>query len=542
MPTPVTEREEGQRMYSDDAQSLVDSARGRIVSDIVRLQARRSATKTALVYEGQRDSFLELDRLVDRTANALRELGIEEGDRVAVFSHNNRSYVILRFAIIRAGAVFTPINFMLTAGEVAYILEHSGARAVIAEDALCGTCDEAFGRMTAPPTLKAFAHHSGGVPPDGWLDADSWFAHPDATPVQSSRGEDDPVQIMYTSGTESRPKGALLSSRCLLAQYVSCIVDGGMDADDVELHCMPLYHCAQLDCFLSVDLYLGATSILLRAPDPAAMLATVEAERVTKLFCPPTVWISLLRHPDFETRDLSSLKKGYYGASIMPTAVIRELLERLPSLRLWNFYGQTEMAPMATVLKPEHQPRKLGSAGVPAVNVETRVVDEEDHDAAVGEVGEIVHRSPQAMLGYYDDEPRTREAFRNGWFHSGDLGRFDEDGYLYVVDRKKDMIKTGGENVASREVEEVLFAHPGVAEVAVFGVPHERWIEAVTAIVVARPGASLRVDELDAFCRERLAGYKRPKQIAIVESLPKNASGKILKRELRKQHSHSFGR
>jgi fatty-acyl-CoA synthase len=496
----------------------VDAARGRIVSDVVRLQARRSPTKTALVYEGQRDSFRELDSLIDRTANVLRQLGIEEGDRVAVFSHNNRSYVILRFAIIRAGAVFTPINFMLTAGEVAYILEHSGARAVIAEDALCGTCEEAFGRMTAPPALKAFVHHAGTAPPEGWLDADSWVAHPDATPVRAGRGEDDPVQIMYTSGTESRPKGALLSSRCLLAQYVSCIVDGGMEADDVELHCMPFYHCAQLDCFLSVDLYLGATSILLRAPDPAAMLATIEAERVTKLFCPPTVWISLLRHPDFETRDLSSLKKGYYGASIMPTAVIRELLERLPGLRLWNFYGQTEMAPMATVLKPDDQLRKLGSAGIPAVNVETRVVDEEDDDVAVGEVGEIVHRSPQAMLGYYDDDPRTR-------------------GYLYVVDRKKDMIKTGGENVASREVEEVLFTHPGVAEVAVFGVPHERWIEAVSAVVVARAGASLRVEELDAFCRERLAGYKRPKQIVIVDSLPKNASGKILKRELRQRYS-----
>jgi fatty-acyl-CoA synthase len=520
----------------------VDAARGRLVSDVVRLQARRTPTKTALVYEGQRDGYRELDGLIDRTANALRALGIGEGDRVAVFSHNNRFYVVLRFAIIRAGALFTPINFMLNAREVAYILEHSGARAIVAEDALCATCEGAFEQLETPPTLKAFVHHTGTAPPDGWLAADAWLEHPDATPARPDRGEDDPVQIMYTSGTESRPKGALLSSRCLMAQYVSCIVDGGMEADDVELHCLPFYHCAQLDCFLSVDLYLGATSVVLRAPEPAAMLAAIEAERVTKLFCPPTVWISLLRHPDFETRDLSSLAKGYYGASIMPTAVIQELLERLPGLRLWNFYGQTEMAPMATVLKPGDQLRKLGSAGLPAVNVETRVVDDEDVDVPVGEVGEIVHRSPQAMLGYYHDEPKTREAFRNGWFHSGDLGRLDEDGYLYVVDRKKDMIKTGGENVASREIEEMLFAHSGVAEVAVFGVPHDKWIEAVTAVVVARPGASLEVDELDAFCRERLAGYKRPKQIAIVDSLPKNASGKILKRELRERYAAALER
>lgn len=522
-------------IFAEQAGALVRVARNRLVSDIVHLQAQRTPAKTALVYEGRRDSFAELDELIDRTANALRSLGVQEGDRVAVLSHNNRTYVVLRFAIIRAGAVFTPINFMLNPAEAAYILEHSGACAVIAEDALCATCDAAFAQMTSPPAIKAFIRHTDMSPPAGWIDGDAWLAHPVAAPATCGRSEDDPVQIMYTSGTESRPKGALLSSRCLLAQYVSCIVDGGMDADDVELHCMPLYHCAQLDCFLSVDLYLGATSILLRAPDPAAMLAAIEAERVTKLFCPPTVWISLLRHPDFDRRDLSSLRKGYYGASIMPAAVIEELLQRLPGLQLWNFYGQTEMAPMATVLKPQDQLRKLGSAGVPAINVETRVVDDEDNDVPRGEIGEIVHRSPQAMLGYYADEAKTAEAFRNGWFHSGDLGRMDADGYLYVVDRKKDMIKTGGENVSCREIEEVLFAHPKVAEAAVFGLPDERWIEAVTAAVVSRPGVPLTPEELDAHCREQLAGYKRPKRIILVEALPKNASGKILKRELRER-------
>jgi len=518
-----------------EAQALVDVARKRLVSDVVRLQARRSPAKTALVYEDHRDSFQALDRMIDRAAAALRANGVRAGDRIAVFSHNNRAYVVLRFAIIRAGAIFTPINFMLNAAEVAYIVEHAGASALIAEDALCATCEAAFALMSSPPPLKAFVRHAGIAPPEGWADADAWLEHPDDTPVECDRCEEDPVQIMYTSGTEARPKGALLSSRALFAQYVSCIVDGGMEESDVELHCLPLYHCAQLDCFLTVDLYLGATSILLRAPDPAAMLAAIEAERVTKLFCPPTVWIGLLRHPDFETRDLSSLTKGYYGASIMPTAIIEELLRRLPGLRLWNFYGQTEMAPMATVLKPHDQLRKLGSAGVPAINVETRVVDDDDRDAPVGSVGEIVHRSPQLMLGYYQDEAKTAEAFRNGWFHSGDLGRLDEDGYLYVVDRKKDMIKTGGENVASREIEEVLFAHPQVAEAAVFGLPDARWIEAVTAVVVARSGESIDLESLEAHCRRQLAAYKRPKRIVIVGALPKNASGKILKRSLREQ-------
>lgn len=510
-----------------------EQARTRLVSDIVRLQAQRTPFKTALVYEEFRDTFQDLETLINRTANALLDRGIQRGERVAIFSHNNRSYVILRFAIIRAGAIFTPINFMLNAGEVAYILEHSGARFVIAEDTLCAICDDAINQLASPPALKAFIRHTGAAVPDGWIDGDAWLSEANDAPVLIARGDDDPVQLMYTSGTESRPKGALLSSRCLMTQYVSCIVDGGMESSDVELHCLPLYHCAQLDCFLSVDFYLGATGILLRAPDPAIMLATIEKERITKLFCPPTVWISLLRHPDFEKRDLSSLAKGYYGASIMPTAIIEELLRRLPDLRLWNFYGQTEMAPTATILKPHDQLRKLGSAGKPVINVETRIVNENDEDVPAGTVGEIVHRSPQAMLGYYNDPQKTAEAFRKGWFHSGDLGRFDEDGYLYVVDRKKDMIKTGGENVASREIEEVLFSHPHVAEAAVFGVPHERWIEAVTAVVVAKPGVTLEISLLEAHCKDKLASYKRPKNIVIVDALPKNASGKILKRELR---------
>ena len=264
-----------------------------------------------------------------------------------------------------------------------------------------------------------------------------------------------------------------------------------MSPDDVELHSLPMYHCAQLDCFFSVDVYLGATSIIVPGPDPATLLATIAREQVTKLFAPPTVWISLLRHPDFDTTDLSSLRKGYYGASPMPVEVLRELQRRLPDVQLWNFYGQTEMSPLATILRPHEQLPRAGSAGRAALNVETMLVDDDGRPVAPGEVGEIVHRSPHAALGYYDDEEKTAEAFKDGWFHSGDLGVMTEDGYLSVVDRKKDMIKTGGENVASREIEEAIYELEGVAEVAVFGISHPHWIEAVTAVVVPKPGASL---------------------------------------------------
>jgi len=289
----------------------------------------------------------------------------------------------------------------------------------------------------------------------------------------------------------------------------------------------------ELMVLLLPGLYLGATNVLLPGADAGAMLAAIEAERATKLFCPPTVWIALLRHADFDRRDLGSLRKGYYGASIMPMEIVKELSRRLPRMRLYNFYGQTEMAPVATVLKPEDQLRKLGSAGRPCVNVETRIVDDDDRPVPAGTVGEIVHRGPHVMLGYWNDPDKTAEAFRNGWFHSGDLGVMDDEGYLRVVDRKKDMIKTGGENVASREVEEVLYQHPGVAEAAVVGVPHPHWIEAVAAVVVLKPGAVADEGTLIAHCRERLADFKAPKRIAFLPALPKNASGKVLKRELR---------
>jgi fatty-acyl-CoA synthase len=373
--------------------------------------------------------------------------------------------------------------------------------------------------------------------PAGWMDFDVWMEPGHPVPPEAIVADEDPVRIMYTSGTESRPKGVLLSSRSLLWQYTSCIVSGGMETRDRELHALPLYHCAQLDNFLSTDIFLGATSVILRRPDPEQILRAIERERITNLFCPPTIWTALLQSPAFGTTDLSTLRKAYYGASAMPVEVLNTLQARLPDIRFWNFYGQTEMASLATALDPEDQRLYPGSAGLPVLNVETRIVDADGRPAPVGQVGEIVHRSPHAALGYYRDPAKTAEAFRDGWFHSGDLGYFAPSGHLYVVDRIKDMIKTGGENVASREVEEVLYSHPRVSEAAVFGVEHPDWIEMVVAVVVARPGDELDPREVIRHCRARLAGYKTPKHIIVADELPKTASGKILKRELRRLYA-----
>ncbi|NGY04049.1 acyl-CoA synthetase [Solimonas terrae] len=515
----------------------IGAARGHRLGDLLRRSAARVPARTALVYGEQRLSFAALDEAVNRTAQALAARGIGCRDHVALLSRNNLSFVVIRFAVARLGAVLVPINFMLNADEIAYILGNAEVCGVIAEDALAEVAVAAIAQAGLTLKVRGVIRDKGIAPPAGWECAQDWMQHADATEPDVAIGDDEPVQMLYTSGTESRPKGALLSARCLYAHYASCIIDGEMRGDDISIHPMPLFHCAQLDAFLTPDLYLGATSIILPGPDPATLLRTIAQERVTKLFCPPTVWIALLRHPDFDRSDLSSLKKGYYGASIMPREVIRELSTRLPQVRLFNFYGQTELSPCATVLRPEDQLRKLGSAGQPVLNVETRIVDDDDRPVPPGTVGEIVHRSPHVMLGYWKNPEKTAEAFRNGWFHSGDLGVMDDEGYLSVVDRKKDMIKSGGENVASREVEETIFTHPAVSEVAVFGVPHPRWIEAVMAVVVPRAGQVLDAETVIAHCRERIAGFKTPKHVVIVEQLPKNASGKILKRELRERYA-----
>jgi fatty-acyl-CoA synthase len=516
---------------------LTTEARRHGLGDLPRRTAARYPNKPGLIDGDTVLTFAELEEVIDRTAAALTAAGLGKGDRLALLSHNCWEFVVLNFATARLGVLLVPINFMLGPDEIAYILDHSGACAFVVEDALVATAEAAIAAADGNALKIRAVIARNDVAVDGsWTDLGEWLRHDGGAPEVTVH-DDDPLRLMYTSGTESRPKGALLSSRSLMWQYASCIVDGGMEVGDVEIHALPLYHVAQLDCFLGPDVYLGATSIILPAPDPTTLLRTIERERVTKLFAPPTVWISLLRSPEFDAADLTSLRKGYYGASPMPVEVLNEMQQRLPDVRLWNFYGQTEMAPLATILGPEEQLTHAGSAGRASLNVETRVVDDEDNPVPAGTVGEIVHRSPHAMLGYYRDEAKTAEAFRNGWFHSGDLGFLDEEGRLSVVDRKKDMIKTGGENVASREVEETIYQLAGVAEVAVFGVAHPRWVEAVVAVVVPKPGAVLTEADVIAHTRQHLAGYKCPKHVVVAAALPKNPSGKILKRQLREEHA-----
>jgi fatty-acyl-CoA synthase len=505
------------------------------IDDLLRRTRQRSPGKTAIRCGAIEWTYEELDDTTQRLAAGLAVTGVELGDRVAVLARNSHAFVALRFAVARLGAVLVPINFMLNAEDARYILKHSGAKVLCTESGLAALATDAA-QATEVKTLVCMPSEEPSESAPGMVRFDALLAHGNRVPERRFDGA-SLAQIIYTSGTESKPKGAMLTHQAVIAQYVSCVVDAEIHGNDRVLHALPLYHCAQLDAFLGPCVYLGATNVITSRPVPEHLLQLMQAYRIDSFFAPPTVWIGLLRSPRFGETDLGALRKAYYGASIMPVEVLKELQRRLPAVRLWNLYGQTEIAPVATVLKPEDQLRKAGSAGRPALNVETRVVDEAMNDVAPGQIGEIVHRSPQLLSGYYHDPERTAAAFEGGWFHSGDLGSLDDEGFLTVVDRKKDMIKSGGENVASREVEEALYAIEGVSEVAVIGLPDPVWIEAVTAVVVIKQGHSLTEAGLLAACKERMATFKVPKRIIFTESLPKNPSGKLLKRELRQRYA-----
>ncbi|EKX65875.1 acyl-CoA synthetase [Streptomyces ipomoeae] len=484
------------------------------VDGVLRRSARRTPARVALHYGDRSWTYAELDDAVSRAARALRDTGLRPGDRVGAYGHNSDAYLIAFLASARAGLVHVPVNQNLTGDDLSYILDQSAA-------------------PSSSPTPTS------PEPPEGLRtlplrDADDSLLARLAT-TEPYDGEEpkaeDLVQLLYTSGTTALPKGAMMTHRALVHEYLSAITALDLSAGDRPVHSLPLYHSAQMHVFLVPYLAVGATNIILDAPDGDRILDLVEAGDADSLFAPPTVWIALSNRPDFATRDLSGLRKAYYGASIMPVPVLERLKERLPKLAFHNCFGQSEIGPLSMVLGPYEHKGRMDSCGRPVMFVEARVVDENGEDVPDGTPGEIVYQSPQLCEGYWEKPEETAEAFRDGWFHSGDLAVRDADGFFTIVDRVKDVINSGGVLIASRQVEDALYTHDRVAEVAVIGLPDEKWIEAVTAVVV--PRGEVTEAELIAHARENLAHFKAPKKILFVDELPRNASGKILKRELR---------
>ena len=500
-------------------------ARSNSIDALVRRAAARTPHAVALHFGDRSHTYAELDAAISRAAGRLLELGLEPGDRVAAYGTNSDAYAIGFFAASRAGLIHVPVNYALQGEELSYILADSGAVALLVDAAL----RPHFDAVAADTSIQHVIDFREGT--------DSLLAQATAGEIpelESPAGGDELAQLMYTSGTTSKPKGTMISHGGQIHHYLACLQALDYTADDRPLVCMPLYHTAAMHAFLVPYLAIGAEVFLHERPDIPVLLEAIERDSIGSMFLAPTVWVPLSNHPDLETRDISSLRKAQYGASIMPTPVLQRLRKRYPELGFYNAFGQTEIGPVATVLRPEEHEERPASAGRPVMFVEARVVDPEGNDVPAGEQGEIIYRSPQLCLGYWNKPEATEEAFTGGWFHSGDLVVRDEQGYVTVVDRIKDVINTGGVLVASREVEEAIYGHDAVAEVAVVGMPHERWIEQVTAFIVVKDGAEEPAeDEIIEFAARSLASFKVPKQVIVVPQLPRNQSGKLLKRVLR---------
>jgi long-chain acyl-CoA synthetase len=489
------------------------------LASIVTESAARAPRSPAVRLDDAALTYADLDDRSARLATLLRERGLEQGDRVGVMLPNVLEFPIAYYGVLRAGGVVVPMNVLLKRREIAFYLEDSGAELLLAWHGFAGEARD--GAADADAEMVE-------VEPQAFAAALAEF---EPTPRLADTAEDDTAVILYTSGTTGKPKGAELTHLNLTRNAdVSSRTTSEIAAGDVVFGGLPLFHSFGQTVSMNASLMVGACLTLVPRFDPALALETMQRDGVTHFYGVPTMYGALLHHPDRESYDTSTLRTCITGGASMPVEVLRGF-ERAFGAVVLEGYGLSETSPVACSNHPGRE-RKPGSIGTPLEGVEMRVVDEDDDELPQGEVGEIVIRGHNIMKGYWRRPEATEEAMRGGWFHSGDMARVDEDGYFYIVDRKKDLIIRGGYNVYPREVEEVLYEHPKIREAAVLGVPHDEWGEEIGAAVVLHEGEELAPEEVSAYVKERIAAYKYPRIVWFVDELPKGPTGKILKREI----------
>jgi long-chain acyl-CoA synthetase len=481
--------------------------------------AARSPAAVAVRLGGLELTYAELDDRSARLATLLHEKGVQQGDRVGVMLPNVLEFPISYYGVLRAGGVVVPMNVLLKRREIAFYLEDSGAKLLLAwhgfaEEARQGAADAGAELIEVEP--ESFAELLGDREPTSDLAATE---------------QEDTAVILYTSGTTGKPKGAELTHFNLSRNAdISSRTTSEIQEGDVVLGALPLFHSFGQTVSMNASLRVGATLTLLPKFDPTEALEIMQRERVTHFYGVPTMYGALLHHPERESFDCSALRICITGGAAMPVEVLRGFEEAF-GCEVLEGYGLSETSPVASTNHPG-RPRKPGSIGTPLEEVEMKVVDENDEEVPVGEVGEIVIRGHNIMKGYWQRPDATAEAMRGGWFHSGDMAKVDEDGYFFIVDRKKDLIIRGGYNVYPREVEEVLYEHPKIREAAVVGVPHDEWGEEIGAAVVLHEGEEMEPEEVSRYVKERIAAYKYPRLVWFIDDLPKGPTGKILKREI----------
>lgn len=498
------------------------SKMGMTVASHVSHNASRFANKTALIQDGRTLSYAELDARSNRIANALIARGIQPGERVAMLMGSCIEWVVLYVAIGKAGCAAVPFNYRLTAPEIAVVLKDSQSRLLFLSADLMhlSPADGLVGEVVVVDDggMRAFLPDASDLP----------------TGVEARPS--DIQAILYTGGTTGRSKGAMLSHENVFWNSLHEALDTGMHEDDNTLLATPLHHAAALNCWLLPHLYLGATATILPKYSTEAMIHAIEAYRCTNAFTPPSMARDIFSHPLAHSADLSSFERWYVGGANLSRKDRDAMHALIPGVQIFYQYGLTEAGVIVTVLKEKDYEKAPGSIGRAFLNFEVRILREDLTPAATGEVGEIAVRGPSVMQGYFNNPEATAAVFHDGWLRTGDMGAMDENGFVHFHDRLKDMVKTGGLNVYSQEVEQVLLRHPAIREAAIIGLPSHAWGEEVTAVIVLHDGASADETEITNFAKKNLAGYKAPKQVHIVpyEQLPINFSGKIMKRDLRR--------
>jgi long-chain acyl-CoA synthetase len=510
------------------------------IVDILKQAVAAHPDKVASIAPHTRYTYRQLDERINRLSGSLKNLGIERGDRVAILALNHYRYLELYFAIPQAGAAVVPINFRIPPAEMKYIIEHSEAVAVVVDDTLMPIID------ALRPHLPLVKHYIsiGDAPRDDYLNYEELVAQGDPNAAMPEVNEEDLLGLFYTSGTTAEPKGVMLTHGNMVANITHSAAVSHSDPNDVYLHTAPMFHLADGAATFS-NVYHAVAQAYCSRFDPTDVLETIQRDRITVMVLVPTMINFLLHHPKIAQYDLSSLRHITYGAS----PIAPETLKKAMQVFGCNFgqgYGLTEASPLLTAftaddhklaLADTRTEKRLASCGKPVPGVDIRVVKDDGTDIKPGEVGEIIAKGANIMRGYWKKPEETAATVRDGWLYTGDLATVDEDGYIYLVDRKKDMIVSGGENVFSTEVEAVIYMHPAIKEAAVIPVPSEEWGEEVHACVTLKDGATLRCDELQDFCKDHLPSYKIPRSMEIIEGeLPKGGSGKILKKNLREKY------
>lgn len=504
------------------------------VGQLLTLQASKFPERTALIFENEKFTYREFNQRCNQFAHSLLGFGLRKGERVATLLFNSNPLVEIFMGTAKAGGVFTPINFRLAAEEVLYLLNHSDARFFIFGEEFYSL----VGTIRADLPKVHFFISVGGATPPKTFDYVTLLQESPVEEPDRQISEEDECQMLYTSGTTGKPKGAVITHGNVIWNLVNTLLGREDKEGEISLLSGPLYHAAALNNHFFIRVALAGTSIILKHFDPGKAMELIEKEKINVISGAPAMFHLLLNLPEVEKYDTRSIVRCTAGAAILPDETKLRLMKLFPNAKgVYDVYGATEASPTISALKAADSFRKSACVGPPPPFLEVKIVDDLDREVSRGKVGEIICRGPNVMKGYYKDPQGTEEALRGGWLHTGDMGRMDEEGFIYIVDRKKDMIVSGGENIYPREIEELLFRHPKIQDAAVVGIPDPLWGESVKAFVILKPGRSMTEAEVIEYCKSHVASYKKPRSVRFVEALPRNPSGKVIKTKLREESS-----